>query len=472
MTTDFGEEYARLVADLARSPGASVSETADECRVDDATCGDAATLARIAAAARLAGSEGFGEVHAYGSISDEIDLSTSLFEDVAAERLAVVLTKARSPGWCYFITARGFGNALCDALVSAPVAIWVAEAFEPFSTATSTVSPWGGTRTHAPAAGRMERPRKFVRDLTFGRVPLEIAPWALTDLPSDGSEVFAAWCIKAVDRLAYSLPGEIRIVEGEQRIVLKGPRATPIPVEPATGEWASSIIRELTEAVEWVYAQPRETEARFQFLNNHLSLDWPQGSAWPGGLSRILAGSLASAREAYAFHLQDQSKDALKSLGDLRKSLQEEVARAQSTTRDLLSALWRDLAVAGVVLALKAPIGAAPALRWVTIATAALLAVSLCFTIFSNWRFGVLADEARSAWRRKLYAFVSEADWMVLVERPIRRGRRVYRTTLPIVAMFYLVAVLYLLAVAEPALVDAAIEAYRDLADRVGRCWG
>lgn len=471
MTTAFGREYARLVAELARSPNAALSETPEECRVDDVTCGDAAALARIAAAARLATSEGFGDIRAYGSISDEIDLATCLFEDVAAERLAVVLSKARSSGWCYFVTERGFGMALDDRLVASPLAIWIASDFQPFSTATLTVSPWDGPRVHEPNAERMERPRKFVRDLTHGRAPLEIAPWVLNEVPSDRSGAFTAWCEKAVERLAYSIPGEIRIVEGDQKVVLKGPRAAPIPVAPPRSEWATGIIQELTEAVTWVYALPREAEARFQFLNNHLSLDWREGSSWPSGLTETLPGSLAGAREAYAFHLQDQSKDALKSLGDLRKSLQDEVAKAQSATRDLLSSLWRDLAVAGVVLALKAPIGATPALRWVTIATAVLLGVSLGFTLFANRRFTALADEARAAWRRKLYAFVSDADWLVLVERPLGRGKRVYRTALPFVVVFYLVAILYLLAVAEPALIDLAVETYRTLRGWLGQTW-
>ncbi|KOX60118.1 hypothetical protein ADL19_03620 [Streptomyces purpurogeneiscleroticus] len=443
-----------MLRDLSAREGAAVFETLEICRIDETSCADAAGLVRLGDAARLVAAEGIGTLRVYGTISGEIDPSTYPYEDLETEPLRVVLTKARDPGWCYFLTAAGFASTLRDDFVAEPLAVWVAAAFAPFSTMTLSVSSWGGPRTPPHAGTLPERPRKLVRDLTHGRTPPVIGPWLLATRPTAGSPVFDAWSAIAVEKLAFTLPYEVRSVEGEERVVLKGPRTTPVAVVPMTRDWPSRILEPLTEAASWVYAAPREAEARFLFLNNHLSLDWRDGLHWPDGLLHLLRGSLASAKEAYAFHLQDQSKDALKTLGDLRKSLQDEVARAQAVTRDLLSSLWRDLAVAGVVLALKSPtapqIASAEVLRWVTLATASLLAVSLSMTIFANARFNKLADEARAEWRRKLYAFMSDTEWVKLVEGPIQRGRIVYRVALPIVGALYLGAALYLVAVAEP----------------------
>lgn len=449
-----GDVLAGLLRDLSAREGAAVSETLETCRVDETSCADAAGLARLGEAARLVAAEGIGTLKVYGTISGEVDPSTCPYEDLEAEPLRIVLTKSRAPGWCYFLTEAGFASVLRDDFVAEPLAIWVATAFAPFTTLTLSVSPWDGPRTPPDAGTLPERPRKLVRDLTHGRTPPVVGPWLLADRPSAGSPVFDAWAAVAVERLAFALPYEVRSVEGEERVVLKGPRTTPVAVVPMTRDWPSKILEPLTEAATWVYAAPREAEARFLFLNNHLSLDWRDGLHWPDGLLHLLRGSLASAKEAYAFHLQDQSKDALKTLGDLRKSLQDEVARAQAASRDLLSSLWRDLAVAGVVLALKSPtapqIAGAEVLRWVTLATAFLLAVSLGMTIFANARFNRLADDARAEWRRKLYAFMSDVEWTRLVEKPIRRGRVVYRVALPVVGSLYLAAALYLVAVAEP----------------------
>ncbi|WP_146056395.1 hypothetical protein [Methylobacterium sp. V23] len=403
---------------------------------------------------RLAADGGFGTLKVYAKAYGPVDPATT-FDEIANDVLQVVLTKERNADWCWFLTEKGFAVSLNDALVAAPVAIWIAASFEPFSSFTVAVSPWDGTRTPPTNAEAPERPLKLVRDLTQKRTPSDIGPWLLRDAPSKGSSVFATWRAAAVERLAYALPNEIRTVDGDDKVVLKGPRSTPIAIglygDP---EWPAKVFDPLTEAATWVYASKREAEARFQFLNNHLSMDWREGTQWPAGLLPALAASLTSAKEAYAFHLQDQSKDALKSLGDLRKSLQDEVGRAQSATRDLLSSLWRDLALAGVVLALKSPtapqIATAEVLRWVTLATAVLLLVSLGITILSNWRFNSLADQARKEWRVKLYAFVSKAEWARLVERPIAKGRCVYWIALPVVATLYVAAAIYLFAVAEP----------------------
>jgi hypothetical protein len=455
-----GHILAGLLRELSGREGAAVSETVEICRVDETSCADAAALARLGEARRLVAAEGLGTLKVYGTFSGEIDPATHPYEDLETEPLRVVLAKGREPGWCYFLTEAGFAAALRDDLVAEPLAVWVATDFAPFASMTLAVAPWGGARTPPETGTAAERPRKLVRDLTHGRTPPQVGPWLLTARPATGSAVFDAWAAVAVEKLAFALPYEVRSVEGEERVALKGPRTTPVAVVPTSSDWPSRILEPLTEAATWIYAAPREAEARFLFLNNHLSLDWRDDLHWPDGLLHLLSGSLASAREAYAFHLQDQSKDALKTLGDLRKSLQDEVARAQAATRDLLSALWRDLAVAGVVLALKSPtapqIASAEILRWVTLATAFLLAVSLGITVFANARFNTLSDEARAEWRKKLYAFISNAEWAKLVEEPIRRGRLVYRLALPLVATLYGAAAVYLLSVAMPDWLAAA----------------
>ena len=461
MSTSFGSAVAGLFLEFADVEGAAISETLEVCRVTRTRCGNAETFARLAAAASLSEQGGFGDLRVFGDISGPLGLAATSYEDIAAEALQIVLTKARTTEWCYFLTQNGFEAALGDDLVSVPMAIWVAVPFDAFSSLTITVSPWNGAQTPPHVQVEPERPRKLVRDLTNQRTPAVIGPWLLKSAPASGSSIYSIWQAAAIERLSFALPYEIRTVEADDTVFLKGLRSTPVAIVPsAVFGWTETIFGALTEAATWVYASPREAEARFLFLNNHLSLDWHDGLYWPDGLQRVLAGSLTSAREAYAFHLQDQSKDALKTLGDLRKSLQDEVARAQTATKDLLSALWRDLAVAGIVLALRAPTAAqiarAEVLRWVTLATALLLVVSLAVTVLSSWRFNSLADQGRVEWYPKLYAFVSKDEWARLVERPIAKGRCVYWIALPIVAFLYLAAAAYLTSLAEPGRFAAA----------------
>ena len=452
--TAFGPTAAALFKELAGSPN-DVSETLEYCRVDNASCKDLLRVRRARELARAAQAEGFGEVEFFGAFRGKIDLEKVADADVGDEPVSLVLKKASGAGFTYFVTVEAFGTSLRGGdLTDNPQAVWVSVEFEGFATEQLTISPWGGPRVHEPASFVAETPRKFVRDLTGGTVPERVDPWLLRGGSPAASAIFAVWREVAAQRLALALPSEVRATPTGTQVVLKGPRSAPIQIAPTRANWEAHVFPSLADAARWVYGTPRETETKFQFLNNHLSLDWRDGNSWPNGLETVMAGSLTSAREAFAFYLQDQSKEAVKSLGDLRKSLQEEVAKAQSATRDLMGGLWRDFGIAGVVLALKSPtwpqISTTEALRWITVATAVVLSISLLVTTFSNWRFNRLADVGRREWRGKLYAFLSEADWQRLVEVPIARARRLYRVTLVIVWVMYAMAVYYLLVVAVP----------------------
>ncbi|QIJ76961.1 hypothetical protein GU700_21695 [Methylobacterium sp. NI91] len=208
-------------------------------------------------------------------------------------------------------------------------------------------------------------------------------------------------------------------------------------------------------------------------MNNHLSLVWRDGHRWPEGLPSVLGEALISAREAYAFHVESETKEALKALGELRKNILEDVTKAQGATRDLISSLWRDFAIAGVVLAFRSPVaqsmtGGMGNLRYVAPATALMLVLSLVVTVISNFVFAVLANWGREDWRKKLYPFVSTKEWKRLVKTPIARTRWVYRFTLPVVALFYGVAVWYLYTITDPTVVTEALDLLANIRARLG----
>lgn len=434
-----------------------------EWRADKVTLPDQATFDEIRSVARLANTEGFGTIKVFGAVLGELDIGTAVYDDVKGDQLSVTLEKASSPDFFYFLSESGFAAEIAlDVVGTGPCVIWVAADFRPFETFSSLISPWNGPRVRANPVEPPERPRKLVRDLTGLRTPEDIGPWLLISAPSASSPVYSAWTRVASSRLAAALPSEIRRNGGSEEVVLKGPRSAPIPCANPSGTELEALFPLLNDAAHWIYPVRREAETKFQFLNNHLSIAWQEGRTWPAGAAGVLISSLASAKEAYAFYLQDQSKDALKTLGDLRKALQEEVAKAQTATRDLLTSLWRDVAIAGVVLALKSPtfsqISASEVLRWVTLGTAILLSLSLVVTIVSNARFNGIADKGRRDWRARLYAFMSEEDWQNLVEQPIGKGRRTYHWVLYPVVLFYLAAIYYLLLVGIPLFTTSTID--------------
>ncbi len=452
MSADAAREVRRAFDRLRRCDRALFTETADSCRVDEVRYDNVDILNDVKTARDAAQRDHLGEIAIYGSIYGRVDLNADM-PDLRDESITVLFTKSVTPAWCFFITADGLRSAFDDGAFNQQArAIWVAEECAAFSSATMHISGWDGPRQPPSPIDRVERPRRLVRDHTHRRTPEDISPWLLIEAPTSESAAFSAWRTVAIHNLIFTIPSEVRSIEGEDHVVLKGPRSMPIAVTPTTREWEAKVFENLTAAVSWIYLVPRDAETKFAFLNNHLSLDWREGMFWPDGLLQVLEGSLNSAREAFAFHLRDESKDALKSLADLRKGLQEEVAKTQQSTRDLLSALWRDIVIAGAVLAVRNVTGSlgtgAEILRLLTVGTAILLGVSLMVTIISNARFHGLSDRSRHAWRSKLYGFMSGGEWERLVEKPIRSGRWIYRAVLVSISILYLGAIFYLLRLA------------------------
>lgn len=474
MTLDEMIELGVLFQRLAASNGAVFSETTSVCRVDQISKITAADFKRVSDLAFAMAQTERGKLDVFGSISGGVDLATGDLSSLDGEAVTVRLTKNVEAEMAYFVTRRGFETALSDAeFMRGARKIWIAEDFLPFSTRSCVYLPWGSAVENKHLEDTFDSPRRLVRDHSYLLAPTDIRPWYLTIPGDETSGVFAAWKEAAVKNLIFCLPTEIRASGEIRQVVLKGARSAFADVDLSKPQ--SQLFDVVTDAVRWVYDQRRDTETKFHLLNNHLALYWPEKAKWPLGLAGVLDHALASAREAFAFHLQDDSKEAIKSLGDLRKALQEEVARSQTVTRDLLSALWRDAAIAGAAFALRSATTNASAVNIASLGAAALLLASLLTTVLSNWRFDVLAKQVRGQWRQRLYSFMSEMQWRELVIRPISRARWVYRASIIPVFAVYVVLIGALLWVVYPAevmaLVGAVLALLSDAWRSIGDLW-
>jgi hypothetical protein len=449
--TDLGREFLQFITNLYGTSPRLESEDIDVYRAGEISPKSTDWLDTARSFAKQFQIDGIGELELFAQVGGKLNLASATVEEIEDEKITFQLKKKITADWCFFLTNKAFANALEDeAFCTVPRMIWVASSFERFATGMWTISSWNDKGKHIPPRDPFELPRKLVRDQTHEMTTRTVDPWLLRGEPPKPSDIFECWRTAAARRLAYVLPSEIRTDNVKKWIIFKGPKSTSAAI--ATTSWDSQeAFVALSQAVEWVYAKPTDAETKFQFLNSHLSLNWPAGKSWPAGVEDVLPLSLASARDSFAFHIQDVAKDALKTLGDLRKGLQEEVAKTQAATRDLVSSLWRDLGIAGVALALKLPTGTQMSqnvLDWIITATAVVLPLSLFITAGTNWRFNCLTDLSRSEWKPKLYGFVEPTEWKRIVETPISRGRHVYYLMLLLVAILYLTASTFLLSVA------------------------
>lgn len=466
MNSNIGAKLGDCFKSLADTLGSTLSESIQYIRVDNIVAPTVDIVGVLKSTASLVGEYNLGEFEVFGDVSGRIATPQLTLDDVYGERLTVILNKPPLDERCFFITQDGFRGWLETLTLEAQGSknrriIEVVDDLSEFSTFMFTVKPFGSVRALSEIKQPAEKPGKLIRDFTQRFTPQYIDSWLICDRPRTVTKTFYTWANVAKKKLIYCLPAEIRNDGDGDHVFFRGGRSLPIPIEENV-DWDSVEFEKISEICEWIYLTPRESETKFQLLNNHIGINWVAGSAWPSGVNDILNNSFSGAREAFAFHLQEQSKEALKSLGDLRKGLQEEVSKTQVAARELVSALWRDFAVAGVVAALKAPMFKAEindgSMRALQLGVAALLFVSLLVSSYSNIKFNFLADASREEWRKKLYSFMSAEDWSRLVVDPINSGRRTYWLSWLLCLFLYISMIRYFLGLALPEFVSNYID--------------
>lgn len=105
----------------------------------------------------------------------------------------------------------------------------------------------------------------------------------------------------------------------------------------------------LTEAAHWVFLSGTDIEARHLLFSGELA----RASRPQQDLATTLEQALEAAKAAYEAHVQSSSRETLKALADLRKTVIDETQKVAQRAQDLAATLWRDLAVSAAPFILK-----------------------------------------------------------------------------------------------------------------------
>lgn len=409
--------------------GGSLDERIDRLDVRGTPTVD--ELADLAEIARAWVGEGFGSFSAIDALGDE--LSVAQLHSAEGE-LRLSFGKAPTTSTFYFLTPRGLAVLLNDKNNAANARrVLVAEDFAAFATVGCTYEPW--TEMVADAAPlddtNLPIPRRIVRD-QIAIVPLSVGPLLLVQMPKEDSDVYQTWRAAACSQLLTCLCDEVWRQDADIFVTLAGPRKRKLLAELE----AVDLDRDMplvSEAADWVYKSGRDAETRHTLFVYELAREWPDETPFVTGFSDRAAGALEAARTAYRMHIRDASKETLKSLQDLRKTLADDVTRVVTQTRELTSILWRDLLVVFAAILGRFTLLSTPDTREAGFADmllyglAVYLFASIGITLTANHRFMTIFREAQAQWRTKLFGFVDPADFATLATGPLGEAEKTYR---------------------------------------------
>ena len=340
-----------------------------------------------------------------------------------------------------------------------------------FATDGFGVEPWvGAPRPEAaPEPSPDTGPRRQVRCQSSNLMaPRSIRPWILRGDAPTGSTGFEIWRGIAADMIVRALPTELYRDDTVARVALSGQPPRRVDLGEATPD--ADMFVALQRAAAWVYTEGSDIEVRHTFLTAELAREWKPEQTFGAGLRDRLAPALDSASLVYKAHLRSGSKDTLKALADLRKTLSDEVQKLMQQTRDLSAGVWRDVAVVIGLNALRAATDMTKApvdggrLAWVYVMVAAYVGLSYAMSVRTNGKFLAATEASRVAWRTKLYAFLDDADYKALAKQPLDDAIAAYRRTQFWTTVVVMVVIVGLLLVAAS---DAGLFAMGASADTV-----
>jgi hypothetical protein len=306
-----------------------------------------------------------------------------------------------------------------------------------FATHRSRVQTWTVDLAAPFAASEpLPDPRTLASDFSDGNaLPADIRPWLLRTRPQLESRAFSVWSTVSTRRLIACLSDRIGLDQGKLLYAFTGPPACKVAIPD---DQLHHYFDRATAGATWVFAEGlRDSDTRHLLLANEWARTFRRH-----GLEELGEGSLESAKGAYRAYVKAGSKETLKALADLRKSVVDETQKISQRAQDLIGAMWKDLAVASVPFVLKVlPDAAKAENRWIGSAiasgAAAFLVFSYVMQVFINRSWFMQQTTARQVWQDELNIVLTKSEVETYSKVPIEASIQSYKWVRLWVGLFY-----------------------------------
>ncbi|SRR5579883_109183 len=354
-------------------------------------------------------------------------------------RIVIIVKKQVIQGvTCYFFQHQLIGYFQSDA-IEPSLLVADLDANGAFETHGLIVSGWDISLS-IPSRQRIAHidPSPYVRDFVPTReVTSNLAPWIVEKHPTKESVAFASWKKVASRRLLGSLVSSVWL---ENEVIWLQANGPPIYRMLAADEDIERAFGKLTETAKWVFLSGQDIEARHIIFSSELARAARPDQSFPETMAR----AFDAAKVTYDAHVQSSSRETLKTLSDLRKTVIEETQKVTQKAQDLSAGLWRDLAVSAAPFILKilgdtSKISNPAIAAGFYFAAALFIAVSFILQWRINASFFKSQKSSRTAWMHILYNYISAREKEEIAETPIDNVMGNYKETRTILLVLYII---------------------------------
>jgi hypothetical protein len=261
-------------------------------------------------------------------------------------------------------------------------------------------------------------PIDLVRQSGEPSVPNDIRPW-IVDGPSThypiNDPVFNAWAEVSVGISRRVLANEI-LVDGT--LVFSGPPRFKVS-DTQVSSLDIGMLRDLQAALRWVFDDMPQTETRHGLLSSEIARvsERKNNSISADDIVRAIEG----AKIAFQIMLSDVGRDSLKAIGELRKSVTEEIGKFADATRQVASAMAGAVFLGLGVIAAKLSSNINQYISALLVLVLLLYVISI---VASSNHFLKINERIRSEWKNRYYKFLGDNDYVEFVIKPLDAARR------------------------------------------------
>jgi len=335
----------------------------------------------------------------------------------------------------FIFTIEGWNSFLHnDSLLSSVQKVNLLDLKTPFSTLGFHALPWENHPDFLQEEFAENIPpnaKSLVRYLSSDFFPpSNVYSWILKGENKSSTNYFIKWKEISCISLAKCFTNEL-YNDGERCISLSG--KPPRKITFGSFEYCEESFDLLQSVAKWIFVEGQESELKHTFLTSELAREWPESLSFCSGLHKKLPLAYESAKLLYKAHIRTGSKETIKNLSDLRKTLTDDTQKIVQQSRELASALWKDLALAISTIVIKYAIDSSKGgsdsklFSYVFLTVSLYLFISQVINLFINHKYFVILESNRSVWREKLYGFLDDDDYIKLSSTPINEASKTYK---------------------------------------------